>query len=195
MTYQEIINNIRDLGFSDDAEMEEFGDVIPNAINRAISQINLIVDPILEKYEFDITNEDDGYVYIVMPDIDENFLDFGDNPVLFEQNGTELYKKFTDYEIETNNTVVINGSENKGSFRIFYKAEHEHFDGTQLDTEVPLPLKAHVLVPLLAAYYVWLEDEPAKAAQYYNLYEQESESILSSSTTSKQKAKILSGGI
>lgn len=195
MNYQEVIKNIRDLGFSDDSEMEEFGELVPNSINRAITELNLSIAPIIEKYEFDIGAEDGGYVYITMPDIDENFLDFSDTPVLFEQNGSALYSKFSDYEIESNDTVVINADEYKGSFRIFYKVAHETFTGEQLSTEVPLPLKAHHLVPLLAAYYVWLEDEPTKAAQYFNAYEQKAQEVLANSQSSHIRVRVLSGGI
>lgn len=195
MNYQEVIKNIRDLGFSDDSEMEEFGELVPNSINRAITELNLSIAPIIEKYEFDIDAEDGGYVYITMPDIDDNFLDFADTPVLFEQNGSALYSKFSDYEIESNDTVVINADEHKGSFRIFYKIAHETFTGEQLSTEVPLPLKAHHLVPLLAAYYVWLEDEPTKAAQYFNAYEQKAQEVLANSQSSHIRVRVLSGGI
>lgn len=196
MNYQELIDNIRDLGFSDDTEMEEFGELLYNSINRAITDINLNVAPIISKYEFEIEKTDTGLLYITIPEIDENFLDFGDTPVLFAQGDTELYKRFNDYEIESGDTVIIDADNTYGEFRIFYKAEHEHFTGieTQLAEEIPLPLRAHFLVPLLAAYYVWLEDEPSKAAQYYNLYEQKAASLIAQ-TTDKIRMRVLKGGI
>ena len=54
MTYKELIDNIRDLGFSDDSEIDEFEedvDVIANAINRAITEISIEYAPIIGKYE------------------------------------------------------------------------------------------------------------------------------------------------
>lgn len=227
MTYQELISNIRDLGFSDDAEMEEFGELVPNSINRAITEINLEVSPIIERYEFDLMGDevddtgkvikkgDSGYLYITMPDIDENFLDFADTPVHYsearpvrkrdEQGNwvtelveTPLYTRFNDYEIEAEDTVVINvddlrlGNNQTYSFRIFYKVLHEPFDGSQIDDNVPLPLKTHHLVPLLASYYIWLEDEPTKASQYYNLYEQKKAEL---TVNAKPRMRVLSGGI
>lgn len=212
MTYQELIDNIRDLGFSDDSEMEEFGELVPNSINRAITEINLEVSPIIERYEVEITDEDEGYMYITMPDIDDNFLDFADVPVLYAtttyKDGvateTPYYKRFNDYEIEAGDTIVINCDElglgrdedsdieNSLSLRVFYKAAHVDYDGSQLLEEMPLPKKVHYLVPLLASYYIWLEDEPTKAAQYYNLYEQKKDSM---TVNAKPKMRILSGGI
>lgn len=196
MIYADVVQNIKSLGFSDDDEMEEFAEsgVLYDSINRAITELNLRLSPIYEKHEFSIADTDTGYLYINMSDVDENFLDFADTPVLYEREGSEYYQKFNDYQIEAGDTVVIDADSNKGSFRIFYKVMHEPFTGSaQLREDVPLPLKVHHLVPLLASYYVWQEDEPAKAAQYYNLYEQKSVDV--AEQTEAMRARIIPGGI
>lgn len=199
MTYQELINEIRDLGFSDDSEIEEFAEagLLYSAINRAITRINLELYPIIEKYEFDISDDDTGYLYITMTDIDDLFLDFADTPVLFEREGADFYTKFADYEIEADNTLVINADKNKGSFRVFYKVAHDTFTGktSQLKEDLPLQLKVHHLVPLLASYYVWNEDEPTKAAQYLNLFESEKAELKEQALARKFKVRVVSGGL
>ena len=199
MTYQELINEIRDLGFSDDSEIEEFAEagLLYSAINRAITRINLELYPIIEKYEFDISDDDTGYLYITMTDIDDLFLDFADTPVLFERDGADFYTKFADYEIEADNTLVINADKNKGSFRVFYKVAHDSFTGktAQLKEDLPLQLKVHHLVPLLASYYVWNEDEPTKAAQYLNLFESEKAELKEQALARKFKVRVVSGGL
>ena len=199
MTYQELINEIRDLGFSDDSEIEEFAEagLLYSAINRAITRINLELYPIIEKYEFDISDDDTGYLYITMTDIDDLFLDFADTPVLFERDGADFYTKFADYEIEADNTLVINADKNKGSFRVFYKVAHDSFTGktSQLKEDLPLQLKVHHLVPLLASYYVWNEDEPTKAAQYLNLFESEKAELKEQALARKFKVRVVSGGL
>lgn len=199
MTYQELINEIRDLGFSDDSEIEEFAEagLLYSAINRAITRINLELYPIIEKYEFDISDDDTGYLYITMTDIDDLFLDFADMPVLFERDGANFYTKFGDYEIESDNTLVINADKNKGSFRVFYKVAHDTFTGktSQLKEDLPLQLKVHHLVPLLASYYVWNEDEPTKAAQYLNLFESEKAELKEQALARKFKVRVMSGGL
>ena len=199
MTYQELINEIRDLGFSDDSEIEEFAEagLLYSAINRAITRINLELYPIIEKYEFDISDNDTGYLYITMTDIDDLFLDFADTPVLFERDGADFYTKFADYEIEADNTLVINADKNKGSFRVFYKVAHDTFTGktSQLKEDLPLQLKVHHLVPLLASYYVWNEDEPTKAAQYLNLFEAEKAELKEQALARKFKVRVVSGGL
>ena len=199
MTYQELINEIRDLGFSDDSESEEFAEagLLYSAINRAITRINLELYPIIEKYEFDISDDDTGYLYITMTDIDDLFLDFADMPVLFERDGANFYTKFGDYEIESDNTLVINADKHKGSFRVFYKVAHDTFTGktSQLKEDLPLQLKVHHLVPLLASYYVWNEDEPTKAAQYLNLFEAEKAELKEQALARKFKVRVVSGGL
>lgn len=199
MTYQELINEIRDLGFSDDSEIEEFAEagLLYSAINRAITRINLELYPIIEKYEFDISDDDTGYLYITMTDIDDMFLDFADMPILFERDGANFYTKFGDYEIEADNTLVINADKNKGSFRVFYKVAHDTFTGktSQLKEDLPLQLKVHHLVPLLASYYVWNEDEPTKAAQYLNLFESEKAELKEQALARKFKVRVMSGGL
>lgn len=204
MTYRELIANIRDLGFSDDSEMEEFGELVYNSINRAISEINLLVTPYTKKYEFEIDSTDEGYLYLSMPEIDPYFLDFTDTPVTYEADGKEKYTKFNDFEIETGDTMVIEQDSYHGSFRVFYRADPTpityNADGThptdeELAQEIPLPRKAHFLVPLLAGYYVWLEDEPTKAAQYYNLYEQGVSTVSAQDATKKFRVRVLPGGM
>lgn len=195
MTYADVVQNIKSLGFSDDDEMEEFAEsgVLYDSVNRAITEINLRLSPIYERYEFEIGDADTGYLYITMADVDSNFLDFADTPVLFKRD-SDMYQKFNDFQIEAGDTVVIDADSNKGSFRIFYKAMHEPFTGdAQLNDDVPLPQKVHHLVPLLASYYVWQEDEPAKAAQYYNMFEQKSIDVAEQSV--QMRARIIPGGI
>ena len=197
MTYQDLINNIKSLGFADDEEIQEYAEsgVLYDSINRAITEINLKSSPIYETYEFEITDADTGYLYINLTDVDDAFLEFANTPVLYERDGAQYYQKFSDYQIETENTVVINADENKGSFRIFYKAAHEKFNGEdrELLGDLPLPLKVHHLVPLLASYYVWQEDEPAKAAQYYNMFEERLDNVTDQSQNIR--VRIIPGGI
>ena len=41
MNYGQVVEQIRDLGFADDNEIEEFDAIVPNAINRAITEISI----------------------------------------------------------------------------------------------------------------------------------------------------------
>ena len=200
MTYQECIDNIRDLGFSDDAEMEEFGELVYNSINRAISEINVAVPgsaPRNEQYDFSVEEADTDLIYIDMEDEDEAFMEFADTAMLYMANGKEFYTKFNDFDVVNESTVLLDPTNYNGDFRILYKVAHETFAGTdaQRREELPLARKVHHLVPLLAGYYVWLEDEPTKAAQYYNMYEQRKEEIVQTSQSTKPRVRVLAGGM
>lgn len=193
MNYGQLKTELVGLGFSDAEELVEFGQVVPDAVNRAITEINLTIAPIIGTYEIEQDGTEEDVLYYEMPQLTKkngvvNFLDFADTPVKY---GTDVYRKFNNYEIENGDTLVIDGRI-EGSFRVFYKKAHTPVTlETTDDTEIELPLKAHILVPLLAAYYVWLEDEKSKAVDYYNQYETLSQSI----TFERPRMTILSGGI
>lgn len=195
MKYEQLKRELINLGFADEAELEEFGTIVTDAINRAITEINLTVAPIIGTYEIEQDGTEEDILYYDMPSLTKrngvvNFLEFADTPVKI---GTDVYRKFSDYEIENDDTLVIDGRIS-GTFKVFYKKAHTPItQETPDDTELELPLKAHILVPLLAAYYVWIEDEKTKAVDYYNQYEKLSQHILSESR--KPRMTILSGGI
>lgn len=195
MNYGQLKNEIRDLGFSEDAEIAEFADIVPNSINRAITEINLTVCPITGTYQIEQDGTDNDLLYYDIEELTKEngivkFLEFADTPVMY---GDSVYKKFADYEIEQEKILILDGSMS-GKFKVFYKRAHDPFTTESDDSvELPLPLKAHHLVPLLASYYIWLEDEKAKAVDYYNQYEKLSQKVTESSTDNR--VRILSGGI
>lgn len=174
MNYGSIKQNLISLGFAEESDYEEFEDLgyTYDAINRSISEINTQF-PFVEKYEFDIDETDEGIIYLDMTER-EGFLDFAETPVLYEKDGEGMFVKFSNYQVEMGHTIVIDADENKGSFRVYYNKECTQIGSETEDSFVPeIPLKVHHLIPLLAAYYLWLDDDAAKAAQYYNMYETE----------------------
>lgn len=165
---REIIN----LGFADEQEFEEFESLPYDAINRAITKINLEVVPIVASIEIEQDGTDEEFQYYDMRQLtkkngSQTFLDFAETPVMIETSeGTSRYEKFNDFEIEHGEIMVLPGDV-AGTFKVFYKKAHTPVSEESEDTTaIELPLKAHHLVPLLASYYVWLEDERAKAEDY-----------------------------
>ena len=63
MNYEELKSELVSLGFSDESELNEFGDIVPQALNRAITEINLTIAPIIGTYEFTQTGEDSVLLY------------------------------------------------------------------------------------------------------------------------------------
>ena len=117
MTYKELKEQIRDLGFEDDETMMEYASIVLNACNRAISTIYHTVLSRVESY-FKFRDID-----WVMPEMDVLTADTTD-----------------DYELN-------------------------------------LPDKLVYLIPLLASYYIWLDDDERKAVMYRNEYEDLKEQI------------------
>lgn len=189
MNYGELKSEIISLGFSDTSEYTEFGNVIYDSINRAITEINTSVSPIVEKYEFEIDTADTGVMYIDFTTVVSGFIDFDKTPVLYEKDNTQMYVGFSEFDIERGNTLVINADEHKGNFRVYYVKKHTAITSETTDTtDLELPLKSHILVPLLSAYYIWLEDEQAKAVMYHTKYENLRQEIYS-----RPRLKIIGG--
>lgn len=195
MNYGQLKTELAGLGFSDDAEIEEFGEIVPDSLNRAITEINLTVVPIIGTYEIVQDGAGGGILYYDMAELTKEdgmvkFLEFADVPVKI---GRGVYERFNGFEIENGSTLVMDGSI-AGAFKVFYKKAHDPFTlDTADETEIGLPLKAHPLVPLLTAYYVWMEDEKPKAVDYYNQYEKLSQSI--TAKAAQPRARIMPGGI
>lgn len=175
MNYGEAIKEIKALAFEEDDTIEEYkeNDVIPSSINRAISMVGRKILPIVKKYEISQDGTDTEYQYYDMSSLTKGkFLGFDNTPVRIDDG--DVYEIFSDYRIESFSTLVISG-EIEGTFDVFYKSAHTPYvaDGSMESVEIPLQPVVHHLVPLLASYFVWLDDDKEKATQYYNLYETE----------------------
>lgn len=188
MNYGELKQNIRDLAFEEDEQMVEYESIVINAINRSLSTIEQEVAPIRKYIEIEQDGTDEEYQFYVMPSITAGkFLDFDTTPVRVD-DGDE-YVPFGDYEIETGDTVVISG-DIEGVFRIYYKENHPQYTAQTPDsTELPIPLRAHHLVPLLCAYYVWLDDDQPKAIMYYNQYETLANALLANAMRPRMRVR------
>ena len=188
MNYGQIKQNLISLGFAEESDYQEFEDLgyTYDCINRAIDQIENQF-PYIAKYEFEIDESDTGILYIDMTDR-TGFLGLAETPVVFEVNGEETFRKFGDYQIEMGHTIVIKVDDYAGMFRIYYNKQCTDITSTTSDAFVPeLPNKVHHLIPLLAAYYLWLDDDAAKAAQYYNMYETELALIMQKETAPRMR--------
>lgn len=60
------------------------------------------------------------------------------------------------------------------------------------DFEIEMPKLVHKLIPYLAAYHVWLDDDERKAVYYYNIYEDLKEQLIGEYTRA-MKATIVGG--
>lgn len=115
MTWGELKNQIRDLGFEDDSSMQEYESIVRNAVNHAINVINItVVMPLKAYFKAELSTEEKPWS---VPEITDITADTAD------------------------------------------------------DFEIQLPKIVQPLIKLLAAHYVWLDDDLTKATYYYNEYD------------------------
>ena len=66
-------------------------------------------------------------------------------------------------------------------------------DATEDDFVINLPDNIIELLPLLASYFVWLDDDSVKATLYWNIFDDKRESIVSSCL--KDAKATITGGV
>lgn len=175
MNYGTIKERIRDLGFEDDAAIYDNLDVVVSSINHAINTIATTVRPIIGSFEIEQVGDAEGIVRYKLSELAEGFLALYKKPTY--EAGEEL-QVFEDYKIENRDTVVLRGSFS-GRATFYYRKQPMQITRlTEDDYEIELDLIVHELIPFLAAYHIWLDDDEAKATQYYNLYETKRNEIM-----------------
>ena len=173
MNYGELKKNLISKGFAEESDYEEFEELgyTYDAINQAVNEINDVF-PIEAEFDFDIDESDTGIYTIDMGDR-AGFIALAETPVWFEKDGEEIWRSFTEFEVKMDRKIIINMDDYEGSFRIYYyKLPTQITSSTPNSFEFELPLVAHNLIPLLTAYYLWLDDDERKAIMYKNDYEE-----------------------
>lgn len=72
------------------------------------------------------------------------------------------------------------------------KINDETPDDYSMENDVGLPDKVVYLLPLLASYYVWLDDDVEKAVYYYNMYDSELSKLID--TIKNRNGKVVMYG-
>lgn len=194
MNWGEFKNEIKDLGFEETGALNEYKDIIISAANRALHIINATVIPVISRYDFTQDGKETGIKKYDMVELattkdgTNQFLAFADSPVK-TYNGA--YETFNDFEIEQGHIIVMDASI-VGDFSVFYKKRPSKITETTTDnTELDIDVKVEPALPLLAAYYIWLDDDERKATQYYNQYDTLKSDLLMGATP--VRARIIGG--
>ncbi len=109
---------------------------------------------------------------LTMADGKPQFIDFLDKVQEGDVSTGERYIKLHDFKIEKRHVLVLEGR-TPAQYTIFYKKDFQIFSMETPDNfEIELDADKVHLLPLLAAWYVWAEEEPAFAAHCRNDYEQ-----------------------
>lgn len=97
---------------------------------------------------------------------------------------------FVNYDIEDDHILVLNPSVND-TLLVYFNERILPVGGKNEDYKVQVVYQCEPLVGLLAAHYVWLDDDERKAILYWNEYDQLKEEILAKAL--KPRAKVVGG--
>lgn len=156
--WAEIKSEIINTGFETSTAYEKNKSRIIEAVNRAVLDISGFI-PINAVYT---VSQEENTMYD-LPALIPDMLNFAD----------KVYKAGTldpaPWNLATLERILIEGS---GDFDIYYHKKPNIVDETSADDfTFGLHPEAMNLVPLLASFYVWLDDDAQKATMYQNMYD------------------------
>lgn len=195
MNWGELKTEVRDLGFEETESLEEYKDILISAANRAMQMINSTI-PVTARYDFTQDGTETGLkrydlVELTKSDGTRTFLSLTDTPV--RMGGPGVYEAFNNFEVEMGSILVMDAGES-GDFSVFYKKLPARITyATTDDTPLDLDPRMDPALPLLTAYFVWLDDDERKATQYYNMYDLFKSEVLAETETKKVRARIIGG--
>ena len=179
MNYGELKEQILGLAFEDDAYLDDANQakVFRDGINKALQFVNVDF-PRIGKSELTLTGGIDDY-----EDID--FSDLSDFDVVLNAtikksvDGRMQILPFSDFVVEADTLVrVYSGA--VGDVTFFYRKRVTPVTTSTADNvTLDVHYKAEPIVALLASYYIWADDDPTKAAQWRNEYEDMKTKIMS----------------
>jgi hypothetical protein len=106
---------------------------------------------------------------------------------------TDYILPYSNYQTEPGNVIVLFEA---GTYNIFYEKELTKItDSTTDDFVLENDLHVLELIPVFAAYYVWLDDDIQKAMTYYNQYTETRNEIYQKLQTDVQSVQgVVIGG-
>ena len=195
MLYQDLMKEIRDLGFEEDQVFDEYADIIRSSITRACRLIATLVKAPVGSFELDL-NDEEVYSDTGKYDLTELTKDNNGN-ILFDSIDRIVVatdtvdKTFLDYDLEQDKILVLDPSL-KEELTVFYNQRIIPITAsTQDDFEVQVVYPCEPLVALLASHYVWLDDDERKAILYWNEFDQLRQEI--EAKAFKVKARVIGG--
>lgn len=180
LTYSDIKNSVKRLCFLTDSEMESYEAAVIEAVNYAMLELCLTY-PITEIYEIQRTTPaDTGYDRYDMKELTEamgkDFMGvYGVNSVMgIDSDGLAFNMQCTVIK----ERYVLLSKKLTGSVMIFYKVYPPRITSQSPgNLKTGFPAQAANLLSLLIAWRIFKDDDPAKAAQYYNEYMAEKQSL------------------
>lgn len=173
MTLGYIKSEIFNLGFEKSQKYKDDRNIIIQAINRAVDTITTEVRPIMG--ELVLEQRETGFFDMVELTRDENGVRFLG---LCELEDVER-NRLADYELRRNRVLVLPEGTQYPVMVYYRRAYTPVTADTPEDTPTELDPDVCELLPLLAAFYVWLDEGNGVLSSYYkNEYERKCSAIL-----------------
>lgn len=195
MKYKDLKREIRDLGFEDDSIFIEYLSIIQTSITRACKVIASTLKSPVGSLQLDLTDDsvrtDDGkYDMRELSKDDDGNVMFDSLDRIVSDEGT-YYKNFLNYDMVEDYVLVIPTGISK-KLTVYYNERIIPITSdTQDDYDIQVVYPFDPLVALLAAHYVWLDDDERKAILYWNEFDQLKQEIMAKAF--KPKARIVGG--
>jgi len=187
MNFEYVKSEIYNLGFSTPEDVDT--SIVLQAINRAVDTIASTVRPVLALHT--IPKEENPQLKLfdfaeIAQEEGNTFLGFGD---IFELTG-DGYLPVSNHSVISRHLLQLVTDKER---LVWYKKRYTPVTlDTAPDFEFELDEDLHVLIPLLAAFYVWQDDEERKADKMYNDYEVKRNDIVA--RENRVVAYVRSGG-
>ena len=191
MKWKELKSEIRDLGFESDQQMTDYSTIVINSVNRAISIINADVYGAKAKTRITQDGTAEGIVTYDLADITDDFLKL--EIVYRIEEG--VLSVFNDYELTEESKVLMDNSL-VGTFDFHYiKKLPAVTSSTSPEAEIGVATKVGHLVALLAAHYVWKDDDVQKSTDYWNEYDMLKDDFLEAQERERKPKATVIGGL
>ena len=191
MKWKELKSEIRDLGFESDQQMTDYSTIVINSVNRAISIINADVYGAKAKTRITQDGTAEGIVTYDLADITGDFLKL--EIVYRIEEG--VLSVFNDYEL-TEESKVLKDNSLVGTFDFHYiKKLPAVTSSTSPEAEIGVATKVGHLVALLAAHYVWKDDDVQKSTDYWNEYDMLKDDFLEAQERERKPKATVIGGL
>lgn len=164
MTFAEVKSELINLGF--ESSYEEAPSLLTDSINRAMQDITSRF-PLIGRCEITVTSGKGMQRFNMRELTTDGFIEV-DHLMVDDESG---YHRASGWMIEQRYILLLSG-DRPGNYVVFYR---RNFTPLLPDSpekqELEIDTDRKHLLPLLAAWYLWQDDEPEKAALWRNDYE------------------------
>ena len=179
MNYKELKARMVGLGFSDEAEVKEYVEsgLIASSLNQALKTLSDTVKGVNDT----ITHKVDKIGIVKLSELVSGYDELLE---IRDGNGNTV----NDYELFEDGTVFMKRT---GEYLFIYRKRVPLITkNTADDYELPVAYECEAMLPLLTAYYVWLDDDMEIATRWYNEYDSLKQAYLEKKNNKPLKARI-----